>query len=105
MDELENCLSAPVPRLYSAPEPPMLFSCGESSLTPRDRRELTALFSATRARLARRTLSDRQTLLLMRSGLVSGITPTSIRERYGVPIPDFVLLLPDGGRAEQRSQD
>jgi hypothetical protein len=51
----------------------------------------TARSSAMRARSYRVSLSDKLTLSLMRSGLVAGITPTSIRKRCGAAIPDTVL--------------
>lgn len=44
--------------------------------------------SAMKVRSYRPSLSDRLTISLMRSGLVAGITPTSIRRRSGAPIPD-----------------
>jgi hypothetical protein len=88
-----------------APGQPTLFLYGDDSLTTRDRRELIALFSATKAQLSRHSLSDRLTLSLITAGLVRGITPTSTRKRLGAAIPDFVLLLPDGNRVEQRSLD
>ena len=92
-------------RSSSEPVQEMLCLSGGDSLTARDRKELIALFSATKAQLSRRSLSDRLTVSLMQSGLVCGITPTSTRERLGAATPDFVLLLPDGSRVEQRSQD
>lgn len=91
-------------RSFSAREQLMLFSFGDGSLTEADRKELIALFSGTKphANSSPPTLSDRLTPSLFSSGLVSGITPTSIRERLGAAIPDFVLLLPGGGRVEQQ---
>lgn len=86
------------------PEQPTLFSFGDDSLTTADRRELIALFSETKAQSNPRSLCDRLTPSLISSGLIAGITPTSIRERFGAPIPDFALLLPDGGAVEQRNQ-
>ena len=47
------------------------------------------------------TLSDRLTKSLISAGLVKGIAPMSIQKQLGVPIPDFVLYLPDGTRVEQ----
>lgn len=83
---------------------PTLFSFGDDSLTIADRRELIALFSEMNPLSAARSLSDRLTPSLFTSGLISGITPTSIRERFEAAIPDFVLSLPDGGRVEQQSE-
>ena len=90
---------------YSEPEQGMLFSCGDDSLTARDRQELIALFSATRDHAEALTLSDRLTPSLISAGLVCGITPTSTREKCGAPIPAFVLLLPDGRSVAQPKMD
>lgn len=105
MDARRPFLQAREKRSCSVPAQAMLFSSGDDSLTRRDRSELIALFSATKAQLAPLTLSDRLTLSLMQSGLVRGITPTSTRVKFGAPIPDFVLRLPDGSSVAQRSQD
>lgn len=98
-----NCSSDPVKRSSCEPVMPTLFSFGDASLTTADRRELIALFSATKVPGEVRTLSDRLTPSLITSGLVSGITPSSVRQQCGAPIPDFVLLLPGGDRVEQRA--
>lgn len=64
---------------------------GETLLATAENTESTALFSETKARFCRPTLSDRQTQLLIRCGLVAGITPTSIRKQCGAAIPDSVI--------------
>jgi hypothetical protein len=102
-DECARSLPDQGKRSSCEPARPMLFSFGDASLTPADRRELTALFSETSQQFAARTLSDRLTPLLTISGLVAGITPTSIREKCGAVIPDFVLSLPGGASVEQRN--
>lgn len=101
-DECAPSLPDPVKKSSCELARPMLFSFGDASLTPADRRELTALFSETSQQFAARTLSDRLTPLLIISGLVAGITPTSIREKCGAAIPDFVLLLPGGASVVQQ---
>lgn len=98
----ENYLQGQEKRSFCEHEQQTLFSFGDGSLTEADRRELTALFSATSQQLEARTLSDRQILLLIISGLVAGITPTSIRNKLGAPIPDFVLSLPGGASVVQQ---
>jgi len=97
-----HSLSAPDKQLSLELDPQTHYLSGESSLTIADRRELIALFSETKASLNPLSLSDRLTLSLISAGLVKGITPTSVRKRSGVPIPDFVLKLPDGRIAEQQ---
>lgn len=78
----------------------MPFSSGATSLTNQDRKELIVLFSGTNQNTDHLTLSDRLTPSLISSGLVAGITPTSIRKRLGVPIPAFALNLLDGSVLE-----
>lgn len=102
MGEKENYFVDQEKRLSLEQEPPMLFSFGDASLTEADRKELIALFSGTKDRLDQATLSDRQTLSLLQSGLVKGITPMSTRKKLKAIIPDFVLRLPDGAVVEQR---
>ena len=94
---------APASASRCAPEQPTLFLLGDDLLTTADRRELIALFSATKAASSQANLSDRLTPSLFTCGLIRGITPMSIRERSGAPIPDFVLRLPGGGLVEQQN--
>ncbi len=101
-EESESCFAAPEKRLFSELVMQTLCLSGKSSLTQADRKELTALFLETKATDYQATLSDRQTLSLIMSGLVKGITPMSTRKKLGAAIPGFVLLLPDGNAVEQR---
>lgn len=78
-----------------------LFLFGESSLTDQDSRELIVQFSGMKGRYDPQTLSDKLTKSLISAGLVKGITPMSVRQKLGAPIPDFVFYLPDGTRLEQ----
>ena len=103
MDECAPSLRDREKKLFYAPDQPMLFSFGDDLLTAADRRELIALFSVTKARSEPLSLCDRLTPSLFSSGLISGITPTSVRERLGAAIPDFVLRLPGGGSVEQHA--
>jgi hypothetical protein len=59
-----------------------------------------APFSAMKDRSYRLSLSDRLTPLLIKSGLVAGITPTSIRRQFGAAIPDTVFWSRDGRNVE-----
>jgi hypothetical protein len=56
-------------------------------------------------RSSRRSLSDRLTSSLITSGLVSGITPTSIRKKLGAVIPDSALWPLDGASADGPKTD
>ncbi len=86
-------------------ETPSLF--GENSLTTvstrgqaKNSKALTAQCSATKAKTKVQTLSEKLTPLLISSGLVRGIIPTSIRKKYVHEIPDIVFLWLDGDGAE-----
>ena len=94
-------LSAPASPSCCERPMPMLFSYGESSLMTRSRskRASTARSSETRGRTSRPSLSDRLTRSLITSGLVSGITPTSIRQLSGQPIRVLAFGMPAGGDA------
>ena len=71
---------------------------GEVSSAMPESEESIAHFSAMKTRRCyRQSLSDRLTSSLMRSGLVAGITPTSIRRRCGAKIPATAFLW-RGGR-------
>jgi hypothetical protein len=83
----------------------MLFSSGESSSTTAGKPESTAPSSGTRGRTYRRSLSDRLTASLITSGLVKGITPTSIRQLLGQPIRVLAFDMPDGGAAASLNAD
>jgi hypothetical protein len=84
-------------------EPPTLCGCGASSLTiastsepANDSKASIAPCSETSRRTAARTLSGKRTRLLMRSGLIAGITPTSIRKRSPQLTLDSAFSVPDG---------
>lgn len=80
-------------------ETPDLF--GDRSSATAQKEASTAPFSETRVRSCRPSLSDRLTLSLMRSGLVAGTTPTSIRKRCGAAIPDTASNWLAGPSAEK----
>ena len=80
----------------------MLFGLGESLSTTVDSKASTVLCSETRASTVAVNSFDRRMRLLIASGLIRGITPTSIRRECGVAIPDFVSLLPDGDDAVEQ---
>lgn len=85
------------------PKEPTLFSFGESSLTTAGSMASTALCSETKAHTYRVSLSDRLTQSLITSGLVKGITPSSVRKQLGAPIrviASFGLAGADAGEQE-----
>lgn len=86
-------------RLCCAPPMRTLSLFGEDLSTLPASKESTARSSATRARTDLPTLSDRLTQSLISSGLVKGITPTSIRNESGAAIQASALWPLDGGAA------
>lgn len=82
---------------------PYLFGAG-SGINP-VRPVLTALYSETKVHISQASLSDRLTLSLITSGLVAGITPTSIRQLSGQPIRVLAFAMPDGGDVGLRPGD
>lgn len=86
----------------SSCEPVMQTPCssGEASLMTADSKVLTALSSAMRANIARLSLSDKLTQSLITSGLIAGITHSSIRRQSGAAIRASALWPLDGGNAE-----
>lgn len=95
----QTCSSVPAKSSPSELPTPTLFSCGAGSSTTADRRASTAQSSATKGRTSRRSLSDRLTRSLITSGLVCGITPSSIRQLSGQPIRVLAFDMPAGGAA------
>jgi hypothetical protein len=104
--------SGRVKRSCSEPIGPMLSLCGGSSLTTAETSApengstaSTAPRSATSQRIAARTSFDRRTRLLIASGLICGITPTSMRRGSGQGILGFVSVRPAGDDAAERAAD
>lgn len=88
-------------KLFSEPEMGMPSSSGENLSTPAARRESTVPFFGTKARSSHLSLSDRLTQSLITSGLVRGITHTSIRKQSGAAIRASALWPLDGGVADE----
>lgn len=82
-----------------------LFSSGASSSTTAVRMASTARSSEMRVRIFRPSLSDRLTQSLITSGLVKGITHTSIRKQSGAAIRASALWPLDGGAADEPKAD
>jgi hypothetical protein len=72
---------------------------GAQSTGGTDRKASNAPSSATRVRTSRPSLSDRLTASLITSGLVCGITPSSMRKLSGVTVEVLAFAMPDGARS------
>lgn len=92
-------------RLCSEPseQTPCLF--GVDSSTMADNKESTAPYSETKDATDQANSFDKRAQLLIASGLIAGITPTSIRKRYGQAILDFASSRQDGGAADEPKAD
>jgi hypothetical protein len=78
-EESENCSAAPAKKSSSEPSPQTQFSPGENSSTTAVKQVSIALFSETKAHTWHLNSYDKLTLSLITTGLVRGITHTSIR--------------------------
>ena len=87
------------------PSAPTLFSLGENSSTTADSKASTAPSSETKARTYRVSLSDKLTQSLIASGLVKGITPSSVRRQLGAPIRVIASFGPAGADAAKPEAD
>jgi len=102
MVESENYSSAQAKRSFFAPPPLTLCSYGEPSSTTAGRTASTAPCSATSHHTAARTSFAKRAQLLMRSGLIAGITPTSIAKRSPQRTLDIVFSPLDGDVVDTR---
>jgi hypothetical protein len=98
MEEKENCSADLGKRSSCELLQGTLFSSGENSSTGVVKPESTAPCSEMRVPTRAADLFDKRMQLLIASGLICGITPTSIRKQSGAKIPDFASLLPVGER-------
>jgi hypothetical protein len=112
IDADENCSSVLERNSSFALSTPMRASSGVcSSMTvstieqASDNQELTAPSSVTSRRIAARTLFVKRTQLLIASGLIAGITPTSTRKRSAQATLDFAFSKPDGGAVDGLKAD
>ena len=96
---LQTYSSAPAKSsLFEQPKPTQ-FLCGAGSSTTAVRQASVAPSSAMKGRTSRRSLSDKLTPSLITSGLVCGITPSSIRQLSGQPIRVLAFDTPAGPAA------
>ena len=100
MDEYENYSAAQEKRLFCEQQQQTLFSCGESSSTQVDSKESIAPFLGMSQATKAANSFDRRMLLLIASGLIRGIAPTSVQKQLGAVIPDFVSSWRAGDGAE-----
>ena len=86
----------PEKTLSSVQKQAMRCLCGDGSLTPAGNAASAAPYSETRVFTDPRTSYNRRIKLLIESGLVAGITPTSKRKRSNQQTLDFALSRQDG---------
>ncbi len=85
-----------VKTLSSAQRQAMQCLCGDGSLTPAGNAASTAPYSETRVFIDPRTSYNKRIKLLIESGLVAGITPTSVRKRSPQQTLAFASSRPGG---------
>lgn len=91
MDEKEHSLSAPEKRLSFAQKQQMQCLCGVGSSIGAENAVFTAPYSETRVFIDPATSYNRRIKLLTVSGLVAGITPTSVRKQSSQQTLDFAF--------------
>ena len=104
-DASENCLSAQGKRLSCEPSELMPYGSGASSSMTADRMELTAPCSETKASTGVVTSFEKRMRLLIASGLIAGITPTSTRVGSPQVTLDFAFSRQGGNDAGIRKAD
>jgi hypothetical protein len=92
----ENFSQAPARKLSFAQKMQMQCLCGEGSSTEAANAVLTAPYSETKAKANHRRSYNKRIKLLLQSGLVAGITPTSVRQQSPQATLDFVFCKRDG---------
>ena len=95
-DAKESCLQAQEKKLSSAQKMEMQCLCGAGSSTDQANAVLTAPYSETKAKANHRLSYNKRIKLLLQSGLVAGITPTSVRQQSPQATLDFVSYKLDG---------
>jgi hypothetical protein len=87
------------------PSEPMPFSFGESLLMTAAKLESTAQSSAMSQAIEVHTSYDKRIRLLIASGLIAGITPTSTRKGSPQATLDFAFSRRGGGGADEPKAD
>lgn len=96
----KNCFSDQERRLYSARGMETLYLPGDASLMTRASKESVALYSETKAPTDPATSFDRRMRLLIASGLIAGIIPSSIRHSYAQGTLDIAFFKLDGEKQD-----
>lgn len=96
MGGVADSLSGREKASFSEPTVLTLSLFGEILSTTAARKASTAPSFGTKVCIDPRSLSDRLTKSLITSGLVAGITPSSVRKTFGLAIRDFASLPLDG---------
>jgi hypothetical protein len=104
-DESASSSSALVKRLCSEPSGLMPSLSGGTSSMTAAKKESTAPSSVTKDAAYHRASYAKRIRLLIASGLVAGITPTSIRKRSPQRILDFALSRPAADAAGEPKED
>ncbi|WP_197483789.1 hypothetical protein [Ralstonia mannitolilytica] len=105
MDGNESCSSAQAKKSSYEPAREMPSSPGESSKTTVGSKASIAPSSGTSHDTAVRNSFAKRMRLLIASGLIAGITPTSIAKRWPQGTLDFAFSQPDGNDADGQRED
>jgi hypothetical protein len=106
MVESDNCSQAQAKKLSFAQKQAMQCLCGGGSSTAAANAVSTAPYSETKARTDPATLYAKRMQLLIESGLVAGITPTSVRNGSNQTTLDFAFCRQGGsGSNAEPDQD
>ena len=103
-DENESNSSVPEKKLSSAQKRQMRCLCGGDSLMIQESAESIVRYSEMNHSTKARHSSDRRIKLLIASGLVAGITPTSKRKRLPQRTLDFAFLPLDGEGSDGKQE-
>lgn len=104
MGERGSCLLDQEKKLSSAQKQQMQCLCGEDSSMEAGNAASTAPYSETKVTTDPAISYAKRMQLLMRSGLVAGITPTSTRKGSSQLTLDFASSRLDGGDAEKQKE-
>ena len=103
-DANESNSSVPEKKLSSEQKRQMRCLCGDDSLMIRENVESTVPSLETSQATSARNLYDKRIKLLIASGLVAGITPTSERKQSPQQTLDFALFKPDGKDSSEKPE-
>ena len=104
MDEKEHSSSAPEKKLSFAQKQQMQCLCGVGSSIEAENAVFTAPYSETRVFIDPVTSYNKRIKLLIVSGLVAGITPTSVRKQSPQQTLDFAFSKQDGDDLKEEQE-